>query len=52
MSDTARADVEARRRAARELTTTTFLVEAGAGTGKTTVLLPVSCFCRVVDGVE
>ena len=38
MSDTARADVEARRRAARELTTT-FLVEAGAGTGKTTVLL-------------
>jgi ATP-dependent helicase/nuclease subunit A len=38
MSDNARADAEARRRAAGEFATT-FLVEAGAGTGKTTVLL-------------
>jgi ATP-dependent helicase/nuclease subunit A len=38
MSDDVRTDVEARRRAADEFATT-FLVEAGAGTGKTTVLL-------------
>jgi ATP-dependent helicase/nuclease subunit A len=38
MSDDPRTDVEARQRAATEFATT-FLVEAGAGTGKTTVLL-------------
>lgn len=38
MSDNIRADDEARRRAATEFATT-FLVEAGAGAGKTTVLL-------------
>src|SRR5262245_34916289 len=38
MSDNTHADAEARRRAASEFATT-FLVEAGAGTGKTTVLL-------------
>src|SRR5688572_13440091 len=38
MSDNVCADAEARQRAASEFATT-FLVEAGAGTGKTTVLL-------------
>ena len=47
MSDNARADAEARRRAASEFATT-FLVEAGAGTGKTTVLLASWPWCAAV----